>query len=1326
MSCVRDTSPTASSKNAEDTGKQESKKRRFHPLRGLRRIFRRKPRAAERERGPDSPHSSREGLSPDDAHPHPGTDAAGIQAQCSRSASQLIQDPSQSRRSLHSTVLSVSHDSIFSPEIHPESQLGSVQSVQKLGHSNIRAELFDAVRRRKGREDTSEEDLGLPRSPLSNSLTTTDALSEANKDVRITKSPHSTCSDGSLLSMGSSEMDDDFYGHSSRNSSKLSLYDRKSLNQDSDTGVDLNESVTSNQLSHSAARHKMAIKPKRTHGAPRRNKPLTVGSILPSTPELNEDISSRSLSSQASDSVSTTAHANPTEPSNDTRIKSASLPSGLSPVSSRIKLTRSRSNAAYLSSGDIFEEDEDSQPQKKDDSNSFFGRLLSRRSGKKKKSVDDSLMTVVPPKRMDEKGRYVHEISNISVKHYPAARQRVDPINIPSDCNPIVSRMHISYPHFPPTLSDLEGGVVVHAVPADKIEVVHTKPIQDLPDVLRPVKKSFSFRGVNQYNNSDSLSLPVHVNSAKDDSDCGDASDAVENKLGVRNVSITEEMVPTILLNRETDDSLLSSSSEASEVTSEPQKIVVSPEIKDTNDGKSIKISSSNFESLDAISSHNQISTVILSESPETIKSEKEFYNATKIKNCANIIIPDVVSQDYHSKSPDYQSKSPDFHSKSPDYLSKSPDFHPKSPDYLSKSPDYHSKSSDYLSKSPDYLSKSPKSLSSYLPKSPKTPTDLSPEDSQKFLEEMPQISPRSIDTISRSSKVPEPVLPPIPAPRTSILKKDPESTVPEFMKIQLNRIENKASSHVILSTSPEKADSPEKLKMNKLEIAKSDGIVAKKPEVMNVDKSEQLAETSKPGDNIDSNGNQAMQEKAMNCEYPKPQSEKREMVEEKPGDKPIIKEAIHKPNVAPKSPLSYAPHKFTINTRQWSSVNTTNNKMSVSHSSEVTTNQEKVLCESTGNKPALPTVKLTTEVTANQKEERVFSDESSSKPTIKRTGGSVIDPNEDEKPDINLSKPVVSSIRHTTEVNSNVDRKPLDQSNKPVLSSSIKVILRSHSNVDEDSLKFCERPPRSTSTENMDDSIIVCNERRPLIKSETSNSKTDNKPKVEKQELKAERQEHSCLKPEGCTTVVLRRKSDVKDLRSSKDDEPELLKVFARRSLKIKDSDIVEAVISDSRESGAKSRDSDKENEEMDSPPEDRKFKEPIKSDLDNEPTKPVFNFISNVNLTKPTLLNTYNPAKYHRSLSHNADDLSNTILLLSNQSENNINNNIFEKRQRSKTLPDLQVQKNTSNNLFMNESDNNNTGDESETSGFKRIQQRAEEWERRAQLAMKKSCIE
>ncbi|CAH0386062.1 unnamed protein product [Bemisia tabaci] len=138
MSCVRDTSPTASSKNAEDTGKQESKKRRFHPLRGLRRIFRRKPRAAERERGPDSPHSSREGLSPDDAHPHPGTDAAGIQAQCSRSASQLIQDPSQSRRSLHSTVLSVSHDSIFSPEIHPESQLGSVQSVQKLGHSNIR------------------------------------------------------------------------------------------------------------------------------------------------------------------------------------------------------------------------------------------------------------------------------------------------------------------------------------------------------------------------------------------------------------------------------------------------------------------------------------------------------------------------------------------------------------------------------------------------------------------------------------------------------------------------------------------------------------------------------------------------------------------------------------------------------------------------------------------------------------------------------------------------------------------------------------------------------------------------------------------------------------------------------------------------------------------------------------------------------------------------------------------------------------------------------------------------------------------------------------
>jgi len=106
---------------------------------------------------------------------------------------------------------------------------------------------------------------------------------------------HSTCSDGSLLSMGSSEMDEDSLGLHSGCSSKLSLHDKKG-GHENDMEFDLGVSAV--PLSHSAARHKMAVKPKRTHGAPRRRRiqQLAGGSPLPSTPELNEEASGRSAS----------------------------------------------------------------------------------------------------------------------------------------------------------------------------------------------------------------------------------------------------------------------------------------------------------------------------------------------------------------------------------------------------------------------------------------------------------------------------------------------------------------------------------------------------------------------------------------------------------------------------------------------------------------------------------------------------------------------------------------------------------------------------------------------------------------------------------------------------------------------------------------------------------------------------------------------------------------------------------------------------------------------------------------------------------------------
>lgn len=130
------------------------------------------------------------------------------------------------------------------------------------------------------------------------------------------------------------------------------------------------------------------------------------------------------------------------------QLKSASLPPGTAPTwpQSPVKLSRSRSSATnrQLDSTTVGEQDE-SEPLKKEDT-TFFGRLLSRRSGKKKKTVEEPPLEL-PQKRMDEKGRYVHEVTKLG-RHHPAARQRVEPINISQERS--VSRMQVFYPPSPP------------------------------------------------------------------------------------------------------------------------------------------------------------------------------------------------------------------------------------------------------------------------------------------------------------------------------------------------------------------------------------------------------------------------------------------------------------------------------------------------------------------------------------------------------------------------------------------------------------------------------------------------------------------------------------------------------------------------------------------------------------------------------------------------------------------------------------------------------------------------------------------------------------
>ncbi|GFQ67381.1 uncharacterized protein TNCT_486491 [Trichonephila clavata] len=253
----------------ETSSRGEAKWKRFHPFRVVRKIFRRRIK--------------REGTSVTDAS----------KKSWSTSELQSVQDDGTGKREVTSPLkigLSVSHDSIFSPEtstnaVSSETINVSHGSSLSVHHTTIKNmfkdELFTRVRARR---DSDDDDAGLPHSPCT-SPTTVDVLTQGLKE-KSSKS-QTTCSAGSLISMGSSENDEDSAGQSSGHSSRMSLIDRRSLDSDGDT--DSSQPVP---LNHNAAHHKIAVRPKRTHGLPRRRMNQIAASkvsTLPSTPEVTED-----------------------------------------------------------------------------------------------------------------------------------------------------------------------------------------------------------------------------------------------------------------------------------------------------------------------------------------------------------------------------------------------------------------------------------------------------------------------------------------------------------------------------------------------------------------------------------------------------------------------------------------------------------------------------------------------------------------------------------------------------------------------------------------------------------------------------------------------------------------------------------------------------------------------------------------------------------------------------------------------------------------------------------------------------------------------------
>ncbi|KAJ8909573.1 hypothetical protein NQ315_002722 [Exocentrus adspersus] len=248
----------------------------------------------------------------------------------------------------------------------------------------FQTELSERLRLRRGRGDTSEDDEGLPHSPC-NSPTTSDGLlldKTAIKDLP-TKS-HSTCSDGSLLSMESYEMDEDSFGPHSRHSSKLSLHEQKP-NPDSD--LEFGPSPTIEPLNHSAAHHRVSVRPKRTYGAPRRKKAQQLSSALPATPEVNEDSSIRSMSPENNrkETIAELYSMSTTRTLTDTQLKCSSLPPGLTPPS-ETKLNRSKSNAGSKSQDHFSPLHEDAEKEEKP---SLFDRIFPRKSGRKKKAKEE-------------------------------------------------------------------------------------------------------------------------------------------------------------------------------------------------------------------------------------------------------------------------------------------------------------------------------------------------------------------------------------------------------------------------------------------------------------------------------------------------------------------------------------------------------------------------------------------------------------------------------------------------------------------------------------------------------------------------------------------------------------------------------------------------------------------------------------------------------------------------------------------------------------------------------------------------------------------------
>nr|XP_045614844.1 serine-rich adhesin for platelets-like isoform X2 [Procambarus clarkii] len=338
-------------------GASEPKRRRLWGLRGLVKMFRRRVR---RRAG--------ESLSPQPPQPT-------LRA---RSTSELAVALQHRSSGPYNQGLSVSHDSVFSPEAaadahHHHHSTPPALAIATRGVNM--AELKAALRRRRGDDSGSgEDDPGLPRSPPT-SPTTLDVLNHGLKSC--SRATHSTCSDGSLLSMGSSENDEDSLGAGSHHSSRVSLLEARHQ------VVDNEPVVGAVRLSHQAAFHKIAVRPRRTHGAPRSRRATQIAGQI-SLPDVIEEANNKNAISRKPSTVATPSP----------------LPSIPHPDTDTVEESLSTSVESQAHTEHEFDKKEKDKEEKRDEP--LFQRLFgSKRSGRRQSrgSGDDSRENSVSPLR---------------------------------------------------------------------------------------------------------------------------------------------------------------------------------------------------------------------------------------------------------------------------------------------------------------------------------------------------------------------------------------------------------------------------------------------------------------------------------------------------------------------------------------------------------------------------------------------------------------------------------------------------------------------------------------------------------------------------------------------------------------------------------------------------------------------------------------------------------------------------------------------------------------------------------------------------------------